>query len=69
MVVQRQTRAIHLGMQQHVARHRPAVDTHAVEVVFVLPERVAGYREHQLVIQIPFPRRLRFIYRVCGPVI
>ena len=37
------------------------VDTHAVEVVFIVLERVTGDGEDLLVAEVPFPRSLRLV--------
>ena len=69
MVVQQQRGAIHLRVQQCMTRHRTAVDTHTVEAVLVLFERVTGNREHILVAYIPLTGRLGLIDHIVVAII
>ncbi len=46
VVVKRQRGAVHLGMQQRTTDLHTAIDTHTVEVVFVLAKRVTRDREY-----------------------
>jgi len=61
MVIQHHRRTIHLRVQQRVTGQCAAVDTHTVEVILVLLERVTGYGEYIPVTEVPFAGGLRFI--------
>ena len=61
VVVQHHRGAIHLRMQERRADTATRVDTHAVEVVFIVLERVTGDGEDLLVAEVPFPRSLRLV--------
>ena len=69
MVVQQQGGTVHLRVQQSVPRHRTAVDTHAVEPVLALFERVTGDREDIPVANVPLAGRLGFIDRIVVEVV
>ena len=61
VVVQHHRGAVHLRMQERRADAATRVDTHAVEVVFIVLERVAGDGEYLLVTKVPFARSLRLV--------
>ena len=64
MVVERQGGTVHLQMQQGVTGLGTAVNTHPVEMVLILAERVTGYRKDAPVAEVPLACRLRFIHHI-----